>query len=151
MSTQDDFFVELTENRLQQSLARINTTDSRALGLLGLITVLMAGLWAVYLVPTLHHTASRTFEYDRVIVTLVILVISLFTAGYSLLLTVQYDSPDMAEFYRKYYSHKDAAYPAYFASASEAIGFNNVVAQRKSHLLLISTVSLFLGVLVIIV
>ncbi len=38
MSSPNGFFVELTENRLQQSLARISTTDNRALGLLGLIT-----------------------------------------------------------------------------------------------------------------
>lgn len=122
----------------------------RSLGQL-LITVLMAGLWAVYLAPTLHHTAARSFEHDRVIATLVILVVALFTAGYSLLLTVQYDSPDMAEFYRRYYSQQKETYPAYFAAAIEAISLNNAVAQRKSRLLLISTLSLFLGVLVIII
>ena len=150
MSAQNDFFVQLTENRLQQSLARISTTDNRALGLLGLITVLMGGLWAVYLAPTIHHAATRTFEHDRVIATIVILVISFFTAGYSLLLTVQYDNPDMAEFYREYYTSPDKSYPAYFASAIRAIRLNNAVVQRKSRLLLMSTLSLFLSVLVII-
>ncbi|NMP21668.1 hypothetical protein [Sulfobacillus harzensis] len=152
MSSLQDFFVELTENRLQQSLARISITDNRALGLLGLVTVLMGGLWAVYLAPTLHHTAlPGTMDHDRVIVALVVLTISLFAAGYSLLLTVQYDNPDMAEFYQKYYADNERAYAAYFASAIQAISLNNAVAQRKSRLLLASTLSLFVSVLVIII
>lgn len=147
MSAQNDFFVALTENRLQQSLARITTTDNRALGLLGLVAVLMAGLWAVYLAPYLHHT---TLHQGHIVITLVLLVISLFAAGYSLLLTVQYDSPDMAEFYREYYGDREKSYPAYFASVIRAIRLNNAIARRKSRLLLISTLSLFFGVLVII-
>lgn len=150
MSSQPDFFVQLTENRLQQSLVRINTTDNRALGLLGLITVLMAGLWATDLAPTLHRMDSHTAQHGRIIVALVILVIALLAAGYSLLLTVQYDNPDMAEFYRKYYAVPDRSYPAYFASAIRAIRLNNAVVQRKSRFLLVSTLSLFLSVLVII-
>lgn len=151
MSSPQDFFVELTENRLQQSLARISTTDNRALGLLGLVTVLMGGLWAVYLAPALHSPTSRLVDHGRIIAALGVLTVSLFAAGYSLLLTVQYDNPDMAEFYREYYADPDRAYPAYFASAIQAIGLNNAVAQRKSRLLLVSTMSLFLSVLVIII
>ncbi|NMP25182.1 hypothetical protein [Sulfobacillus harzensis] len=151
MSAPNDFFVQLTENRLQQSLARINMTDNRALGLLGLITVLMAGLWAVYFAPTLHHIGPHLSQHGRIIVALVILVIALFAAGYSLLFTVQYDNPDMAEFYREYYTMPDKSYPAYFASAIRAIRLNNAVVKRKSRLLLVSTLSLFLSVLVIII
>lgn len=49
MTSLNDWFAQLSETRLQQSLDRLNTTDSRALGLLGFVAVLMAGLWAVYL------------------------------------------------------------------------------------------------------
>ncbi|PSR32048.1 MAG: hypothetical protein C7B46_15915 [Sulfobacillus benefaciens] len=109
MSSQRDFFVQLTENRSQQSLGRISTTDNRALGLFGLITALMAGLWAIDLAPSMHRSNLHTFEHARVITTLLILGIAFFTSGYSLLLTVQYDSPDVEQFYRKYYSQRDSA------------------------------------------
>lgn len=151
LTPNNNFFVELTESRLQQSLIRISTTDNRALGLLGLIIVLMTGLWAVALSPTFHRSIPHTSHHVRVITTLAILIIALFTAGYSLLLTVQYDNPDMAEFYREYYANPDQSYPAYFASAIRAIRLNNAIARRKSRLLLVSTLSLFLSVLVIII
>lgn len=105
----------------------------------------MTGLWAVALSPTFHRSIPHTFHHVRVITTLAILMIALFTAGYSLLLTVQYDNPDMAEFYREYYANPEQSYPAYFASAIRAIRLNNAIARRKSRLLLVSTLSLFLG------
>lgn len=116
----------------------------------GLITLLMAGLWAAYLAPALHPIGSHAAQHSRIIVALVILVIALLAAGYSLLLTVQYDNPDMAEFYRKYYAVPDRSYPAYFASAIRVIRLNNAVVKRKSRFLLVSTLPLFLSVLVII-
>ncbi len=146
MSTQDDFFVELTENRLQQSLGRLNSTDNRALGLLGLVAVLLTGLWAL----NFRHGMDAS-GHPRSAIAAAFLVIALLTAGTSLLLTAQYDSPDMAILYEKYYAAKDKLYPEYFSSAFEAIALNEAAAKRKAWWLLASTVAIFLGVLVIIV
>lgn len=151
VTTPNSFFVELTENRLQQSLARITSTDNRALGLLGFIAVLMTGLWAVYFSPTSPSSVVRSLAHDQMVCALIILFVSLTSAGYSLLLTAQYDNPDMTEFYREYYGAQEDAYPAYFASAIRAIRLNNAIAHRKSQLLLLSTWTLFLAVLVIMV
>lgn len=138
-----DLFVQLSENRLQQSLVRINTTDSRALGLLGLIAVLMTGLWAVYL--TRHSAVTAHFH-----VALVLLFIAMIFSGWCLLLTAQFDNPNLAEFYQKYYAASKETYPAYFTAVITAIHLNNAVIRRKTSLLLIATLSLFLSVLVII-
>ena len=147
MSAQNDFFVELTENRLQQSLGRLNSTDNRALGLLGLVAVLLTGLWAL----NFRHDMDVISDHPRSAIAAAFLVIALLTAGTSLLLTAQYDSPDMAILYEKYYAAKDKLYPEYFSSAFEAIALNEAAAKRKAWWLLASTVAIFLGVLAIIV
>ncbi len=140
-----DFLVELTENRLQQSLARLNSTDNRALGLLGLVAVLLTGLWAL----NFRHGINVARTNLRDVIAIAFLVIALLAAGTSLLLTAQYDSPDMTALYEKYYAAKDRLYAAYFSSAFEAIALNEATAKRKSWWLLVATVAIFLGVLVI--
>jgi Mg2+ and Co2+ transporter CorA len=97
MSSPNDFFVQLTENRLQQSLGRLNSTDNRALGLLGLVAVLLTGLWAV----NFRHGMDVVSNHPGSAIAAAFLVIALLTAGTSLLLTAQYDSPDMAILYEK--------------------------------------------------
>ncbi|PSR24887.1 MAG: hypothetical protein C7B43_17995 [Sulfobacillus benefaciens] len=147
MTSLNDWFAQLSETRLQQSLDRLNTTDSRALGLLGFVAVLMAGLWAVYLA---HPRQQTGWRHCAVFLALGLLFISMLCAGLSLVFTVQFDSPDTAELIARYGSSRDQAYLAYFASVTEAIHFNNAVVRRKSSWLLGATLSLFLSVLVII-
>ncbi len=145
MTSLNDWFAQLSEARLQQSLNRINTTDSRALGLLGFVAVLIAGLWAVYL----RHP-STSWRHCAIFLALGLLFLAMLCAGLSLAFTVQFDSPDIAELYTRYGSSRDQAYLAYFSSVTEAIHLNNTIARRKSSWLLAATLSLFLSVLVII-
>lgn len=149
-TSQDDLFVQLSENRLQQSLARISATDNRALGVLGLVAVLMTGVWAVYgnLPP---HPQAAGHPGWMIGVALGFLFLAMICAGVSLLFTAQFDNPDLGEFYEKYYASPKTTYTAYFPAVVTAIRLNNAVVLRKTTWLLSATVSLFLSVLVIIV
>lgn len=146
-SPPDDFFVELTENRLQQSLARLNSADNRALGLLGFIAVLLTALWTI----NIGRGSVLSGGHLRASLATGCLVLALITAGISLLLTAQYDSPNLETLYEKYFAETDLLYPKYFASAFQAIALNGMTAQLKSWWLLGSTMAIFLAVLVLVV
>jgi hypothetical protein len=148
---QNDLFVQLSENRLQQSLARISATDNRALGVLGLVAVLMTGVWAVYGNRHQQHVAAAHDSGLMIGFALGFLFLAMICAGMSLLFTAQFDNPDLGEFYEKYYASPKTTYTAYFPAVVMAIRLNNAVVRRKTTWLLSATVSLFLSVLVIIV
>ncbi len=151
MASHDEtgLFVQLSENRLQQSLNRLTAMDSRALGLLGLVAVLMTGLWAVFFS---RRPSSLMSPREIVVwVALGFLCVALVTAGWSLIMAAKFDNPNLAALYSRYYAKGAAVYPAYFAAVIAAIQLNDRISQRKANLLLITTLSIFCSVLIIII
>lgn len=144
----EQFFVALAERRLELSLNRLHAADNRALGLLGLVAVLMTGLWALHVGQP--RPGRLPVSQPRGMMAVILLGLALILAGSSLLMTAQYDSPDIRVLDDRWGREFTDAYPQYLASVVMAIDLNTAVAQRKSLLLLFATLALFLGVMAIV-
>lgn len=148
LKNQDEFYINLTEKRLELSLTRMSGADNRAIGLLGLTAVVLVGIWSVqYLAPI---SPAGWLWHVREPVATGLLGLAVVLAGVSLLHSPQYDAPNMREFYR-YHRFPDESRDAYFDIVMEAIEMNTEVAEHKGRFILASALSLFLGILVILI
>lgn len=132
------FFVELSERRLNQSLARVHSINTRAVALLSLLAVLMSGLWAVSL--PMHHKAGTPMT--GFMLGFGLLTAAMLLSGISLLLTAEYDSPKLQAFYDNYSHAPDGLHHAYFTAVIGAVTRNNQVMRQKGTLLLAAIVAL---------
>lgn len=129
--SQEDFFVSLSERRLNQSLERVKAANTRAVTLLSLLSILMSGVWAL----SLKVAGQPRLVEPQILLGFALLTAAMLLCGGSLLLSAEYDSPRLEQFYGQFFgAPSEAVYSAYFAAVIGAVSRNNRVIRLKSEL-----------------